>query len=422
MEALLESEGLGALPALATSLAIGLLIGIERERNPYAKAGLRTFALVSLLGAVTALVADRTGSAWILAVGLALVGLAIVAAYQRGAPEPDPGTTTVVAVLLAYGLGAMCWYGERTLAVMLAIAITTLLYFKPELRGILERFDRRDLMAVLQFAALSFIVLPVLPDQAYGPYAVLNPHRIWLMVVLIAGISLAGYIALKLVGTRRGAVALGLLGGVVSSTATTLVYSRHGRQEAFVSVAALVILIANLTVPVRLGVISAIVGPRVLPTLGPVLVGALVAGLAATVAVWWRQFRGKQELPVPEVTNPTELRTALTFGALFAIILFAAAWISDVAGRGGLFVVALVSGLTEVDAITLSALQLFELDRIGARETTVVVAIALAANMAFKVGIVLVVAGGRLARAVLTPILAAAAGAGIALALVAHGS
>jgi len=421
MENLLESEGLGALPALATSLAIGLLIGIERERNPYAKAGLRTFPLVSLLGAVVALVADRTGSAWILAVGLALVGLAIVAAYQRAAPEPDPGTTTVVAVLLAYTLGAMCWYGERTLAVMLAVTVTALLHFKAELRGILERFERRDLMEVLQFAALSLVVLPVLPDQGYGPYAVLNPYRIWLMVVLITGVSLAGYIALKLVGARHGVVLLGLLGGLVSSTATTLAYSRHGRQDAFAGVAALVILIANLTVMVRLGVLGAVVAARALPALAPVLAGALVAGLAATAAVWWRQLRSRADLPAPQVTNPVEMRTALTFAALFAVVLFAAAWISDVAGRGGLYVVALVSGLTDVDAITLSALQLFELDRVAAVETATVVAIALASNMAFKLGIVLVVAGWRLARAVLVPMLAAAAGGGVALAIVARG-
>jgi len=421
MEVLLESEGLGALPALATSLAIGLLIGIERERNPYAKAGVRTFALVSLLGAVTALVADRTGSAWILAVGLALVGVAIVAAYQRAAPEPDPGTTTVVAVLLAYVLGAMCSYGGQTLAVMLAIATTALLYFKPELRGILERFERRDLMAVLQFAAVSFIVLPVLPDQGYGPYGALNPHRIWLMVVLISGISLTGYIALKLVGTRHGAGLLGVLGGLVSSTATTLVYSRHGRHEAYASVAALVILVANLTVLVRLGFITALVEPRVLPTLLPVLGGALAAGLAGTAAVWWPQLRGRQDLAVPQVANPTELRTALSFGAFYAVVLFAAAWLSDLAGRSGLLLVALVSGLTDVAAITLSALQLYSLDRVSALEAAMVVVIALASNMAFKVGIVVVVAGWRVARGLLIPVLAAAAGAGVALAIVARG-
>lgn len=421
MDPVVDADGLGALPALATSLAIGLLIGIERERSPYAKAGLRTFALISLFGAVTALVAERAGAPWIVAVGLALVGLAIVAAYQRGEPTVDPGTTTVVAVLLAYVLGAMCWYGERTLAVMLAIAATALLYFKPELRGILERFERRDLMAVLQFAALSLIVLPVLPDAGYGPYGALNPYRIWLMVVLVSGISLAGYIALKLVGTRHGAAALGVLGGLVSSTATTLVYSRHGRDAAFVGVAALVILTANLVVLVRIGVLGAIVEPQVLPSLAPVLGGALAGGLAGAAAIWWRHLRGRRELPVPQVANPTELRTALTFGAIFAIVLFAAAWISDAAGRGGLYLVALASGLTDVDAITLSALQLHELGRVSAREAATVVAIALLANTVFKLGIVLAVAGRRVAQAVLPPMIAAAAGGGLALAAVAGG-
>src|SRR5450759_5243733 len=184
----LQSNGIEALPQFLTSLAIGLLIGLESERTPSAKAGLRTFALVALFGTLSALLSTKLGSPWLLIAGLLAVAGMIIAAYLNKPSEPlrpslpqeaqdrenDPGTTTVIALLLCYGLGAMIWYGLAELAVMLAIGITALLYFKPELRGISQRLTRRDLVAVLQFSVLTFIVLPILPDQDYGPYHAFN--------------------------------------------------------------------------------------------------------------------------------------------------------------------------------------------------------------------------------------------------------
>lgn len=405
-----------ALTAFLTSLAIGLLIGVERERNPWAKAGLRTFALTALFGTVAAVLAERSGSPWILGAGLLVVGLAIVSAYHSASPEADPGTTTVIAVLIAYGLGAMCWYGEGTIAVMLAVGVTALLYFKPELRGTLERFERRDLLSILQFAALSFVILPVLPDRGYGPYEVLNPHQIWLMVVLISGISLAGYIALKLVGRRRGLALVGILGGIVSSTATTLIYSRRAREAAFASAAAGVILLANLALLVRVGLLSVIVAPRATLVLLAVLAPALIAGAAATLA-FWRRLGDGSEAPMPDIKNPTELRAALGFGALFAVVLFLAAWLSDVAGSQGLYAVAMASGLTDVDAITLSSLRLFVLDRLSAAQVATAIALAIAANMAFKFAVALAVGGRPLARRLALPGLAPLVGGGVGLAI-----
>ncbi len=177
---LLDTAGLELLPVFATSLAIGLLIGLERERNPYAKASLRTIALTTLFGTLIALLAEVTATPWLPAAGLLAVGAMIIAAYldeQNGAAQSDPGTTTVIAVLLAYGLGMLTYLGHGNLAIALAVIITALLYFKPELRGLLQRFGRRDLLAVLQFVALTFVVLPVLPDRGYGPYGALNPHH-----------------------------------------------------------------------------------------------------------------------------------------------------------------------------------------------------------------------------------------------------
>jgi uncharacterized membrane protein (DUF4010 family) len=408
----LVDAGLDALPAFATSLAIGLLIGLERERRPGAKAGLRTFALVSLFGTLSAMLSERLASPWILAVALLTTGLMIIAAYlQDDSTKTDPGTTTVAAVQVAFCLGAVVWFGQGTLAVMLAIVATVLLYFKAELKGLTERLTRTDLVSILQFAVLSFVVLPILPDRSYPPFDALNPHQVWLMVVLIAGVSLAGYIALRVFGPRAGAPLLGVLGGLVSSTATTTVYARHARsQDNMVALSVVVILLANLVVLVRIGVLMAVAAPRVLPALLPVLASALALGFAATL-LRWRGIKSGGATPMPQVTNPTEMRTALAFGAAYALVLVLAAALNNAFGAEGLYVVALVSGLTDVDAITLSSARLFELAQLQSREATVAVTLALLSNLGFKLGIVMVVGGGRLARSCGLPLLAIGCGA-----------
>lgn len=396
---MITNGGLQHLSAFAISLAIGMLIGLERERAPSAKAGLRTFTLVALFGTLAALLSEQTGAAWVLAGGLLVVGGMMVAAYAR-APDPgdDPGTTTVAAIALCYGLGAMVWYGYHQLAVMLAIVSTVLLYFKAELHGITRSLTRRDLISFLQFAVLSLVILPLLPDQNYGPYRALNPYQIWWMVVLISGVSLAGYAALRITGQRHGAPLMGLLGGLVSSTATTLVFARHARANAaLVPVAVVVILLANLVVLVRLGIIAVVLSPRLLAVLWPVLGGGLIVGLLGT-ALLWRGLRSDGELPDLELNNPTEIRTALGFGLLYAAVLFAAAWLSDYAGSQGLYTVALVSGLTDVDAITLSSLRLFGLGKLVQDQVVTAVTLAFIANMAFKSGLILFIGGKLLAR------------------------
>ncbi len=207
---LLQGNGIESLPQFLTSLAIGLLIGLERERNPSAKAGLRTFALVSLFGTLVALLADKGHAPWLIAAGLLAVAGMIIAAYINTPTENnDPGTTTVTALLISFALGVLVWFGYSKLAVMLAITTTVLLYFKPELQGMSQRLTRRDLVSILQFSVLSFVILPILPDQNYGPYEAFNPYQAWMMVVLISGLSLAGYVALRITGRRYGAPLLG---------------------------------------------------------------------------------------------------------------------------------------------------------------------------------------------------------------------
>jgi len=414
----LAEQGLERLLEFLTALGIGLLIGLERERNPTAKAGLRTFALVALFGAASAVLAETFDSPALIAAGAAAVALMMIAAYLRDEkPSNDPGTTTVAAVMLCYALAAMTMSGYARIAVMLAIAATILLYFKAELRGIAQRLERRDLISMLQFAVVAFIVLPLLPDRAYGPYAALNPRQVWLMVVLISGVSLAGYVALRMVGREYGAALLGIFGGLVSSTATTLSYSRYARSGTqFLSLAATVIVIANLTLLARLALLTAAVSPTLLGTLGPVLACGLAPGLIALV-VWIRGRKEEQALTMPEVTNPTELRTALAFAALYAVILLLAAWLNDLFGSRGVYAVALISGLTDVDAAALSSLRLLNLGALSEAQSTTSIVLAVVSNIVFKLVLVLVAGGRQLfARCLaLMALVAAGLGAGLAL-------
>ncbi|BCB27541.1 hypothetical protein SKTS_24270 [Sulfurimicrobium lacus] len=395
----IQANGAEYIPAFLTSLAIGLLIGLERERNPSAKAGLRTFALVALAGTLAAMLSQVTQSPWVLALGLFTVGLVIVGAYfAPRSPDEDPGTTTSAALLVCYLLGAMVWFGAQTPALMLAIVVAILLYFKPELRGWSQNLSRRDLISIFQFAVLTFIILPILPDHNYGPYNTLNPHQTWLMVVLISGLSLAGYVALRIVGQRYGAPILGLLGGLVSSTATSMVYARHGKNQDMLQLAVVVILIANLVVFVRLAAEGLAVSPKSLPFLLPVLASGLVFGLLGTALLWHKLAKSAELLPIPEITNPTEIRTALGFGLLYALVLFFSAWLSELGGSKGLYTVAVISGLTDVDAITLSSLRLFELGKLQASQAVIAITLGFLSNLGFKFGLIAMIGGAPLAK------------------------
>jgi len=408
---ILQSNGIEALPQFLTSLAIGLLIGLERERNPSAKAGLRTFALVAVFGTLSALLSTKLGTPWLLIGGLLGVAGMIVAAYfNTPNQENDPGTTTVIALLLSYGLGAIIWLGLAKLAVMLAIGITALLYLKPELRGFSQKLTRHDLLAVLQFSVLTFIILPILPDQSYGPYGAVNPHQAWLMVVLISGISLAGYAALHAVGTRYGAPLLGFFGGLASSTATTMIYAKHGKNTPLMlNLAASVIVIASIVVIVRLMAVSAVLAYGTLPGLFPVLSGGLILGLMV-VLYNRRKMRDTTDLQIPATSNPAELHSALSFGLLYVVVLLVTAWMKDIAGSQGLYMVALLSGLTDVDAITLSSLRLFKLGQLTEHQTVTAIALAFVANLAFKFGMVYFIGGRELAKRIVGGFAAIACG------------
>lgn len=312
----------------------------------------------------------------------------------------------------------MVMAGYPHLAVILAILATILLTFKAELHGIALNLERRDLISILQFAVVAFVVLPLLPDRAFGPYAALNPRDLWLIVVLISGMSLAGYVALRFVGPDHGPLLLGVFDGLVSSTATTLAYSRYARTvNEFVGVFMTVIITANLVLLVRLAVLGAILAPAILVMLAPVLAIAFVAG-GMVYALGRRHDAGQGKLTtVPPIGNPAELRTALGLAVLYAVVLLLAAWLTEFAGSKGMYAIAVVSGLTDVDAITLSSLRLYGVGTLSAAQVTTAIVLAVSANALFKLAIVRFVGGDALFRRCVPAMTAIAAGAGLGTAL-----
>jgi uncharacterized membrane protein (DUF4010 family) len=410
-------DTLAALNAYVISLALGLMMGLERERRPGTNAGLRTFGLVGVAGTATAMIAQLAASPWLLPVVAAgLVAMMIAADHHPGDPDQEPDTTTTVALLLCFLFGAMLWHGQRQVAVALALGTTALLYFKTELHDVSRRLTRQDIVSFLQFALITFVVLPVLPDEGYGPYGKLNPYTIWLMVVLTSGLSLAGYATLRLTPQSSAVPLLGLLGGLVSSTATTLVFSRQVRDDAkLADNAAVIITIANLVVLLRIGVLAAVLAPAALPALAPILVAGLVAGMALPLRGWVRLRHARSAQP--EFGNPTNLRHALMFGAIFAVVLVGSAAFHDRAGSLGVYAMAAASGLADMDAIAISTFNLLTGGQLTAREAAVAIVIALSSNMAFKSALVLTIAGRAVAARVALGFLATLAGllAGLAL-------
>ena len=413
----MEAPGLALDPAwlrFGASLGIGLLIGVERERNPAGKAGVRTFALVALFGTLAAELGRGLESFWTVPVGLAVVAAMLITEYAREPADREPGTTTVIAAAVCYLLGVLAGVGEAQLAGALAIGVTALLYFKPEIEGFSAGLARHEHVSVLTFLIVAFIVLPLVPDADLGPYGVLNPREIWLVVVLISGLGLASYVALRVAGARHGTLLVGLLGGMVSSTATTMLYGRRSRDsEALRAVAAVVVPIANLVPLPRIALFAALLAPGLLPELLPPLGAALLAGLGVHAALTRRE--GGEVHVVPEIRNPAALGTALRFAALYAFVLLAAAWLADVVGTGGLVAAALLTGLTDVDPIVLSALRLYDAGAEGAAAVAAIIGLAFLSNVAFKLGM-LAWFDRRLALRVAAPLGAAvAAGAAVLL-------
>ncbi len=380
--------GLSQFILFAQSMGIGFLIGLERQRHEGTIAGVRTITLTALAGSLSGFISSLTDNLavpWIL---LALITASLmVAQFKSHAEESD--TTTVLAAMLAFILGYVLWLGHTVFPAALAIAVTAVLYFREELQGFPRRLSRQDITSFFQFAAVAFILLPILPNETYGPYDVINPYQVGWLVVLISGLSLAGYVALRLFRGKAGLIVIGLLGGLASTTATTLVYSRHSKRTPhFSHNATTIILLSHLVLFARIAVVVAIVERQLLPSTLPWIIGGLLAGIVCLLALLRKREDLRQPLPELKVSNPTELKTAIGFAVGFSLVLLLSAWMHDVFANAGSYVIAFLSGLTDVDAITVANLKLFSIGSIDAATASHAIIIALVANFLFKLGII----------------------------------
>jgi uncharacterized membrane protein (DUF4010 family) len=378
------------------ALALGLFIGFEREKEKHETfAGIRTFPLISLLGCTAALINDSYAP-WAFAVCFVTLSAMIITAYFSGR-DRSGGITTAVAAYLCFLFGALVWWQLTALAAALAVVTVLLLAAKKPLEGLSQRIEGREIAAALQFGVITLIILPVLPNETFGPLDVINPYTIWLMVVLIAGINLVGYILIKTLGARQGIGLAGLLGGLASSTALTLGFSRRSRTEpAFTPEFSFAIVVASAVMFARVLVEVFAVNPAVGRLLLLPLCSAGGAGLLCCIVLWrLRRDTGDQDVPLDHpvrVRNPFELWPAVWFGLLFGAILLIARAGQVYFGTAGIYVSSIITGFADVDPIALSLSNLARADLdaiIAARGIT----LAALANTFVKMLITLI--GGR---------------------------
>ncbi len=379
---------------LGISLGLGLLVGLQREHVAKHIAGIRTFPLITVTGTIAAMLAGLYGG-WVLAAALAgviaILVLGVAVEIRRG--EAEVGITTEIAVLAMFLVGAMLVDGPRSAAVAVGAGVAVLLQLKAPMHRFVQRVGERDIRAVMQFALITLVILPVLPDEEYGPYRVLNPSNIWLMVVLVSGIGFAGYLMHKAFGDRAGTVAAGLIGGAISSTAATVSFSQRAGKTREAAVGAVVaIMLATVVSFIRVFIEIAVVSPTLLGRAWLPLTLMIVAGICVSIVLWLTARDGDTGVKDPD--NPFELRPALVFGALYAIIILAVAAGDDLLGNSGVYAVAALSGVVDMDAITLSTSRLVEREgTIDADTGWRVVFVALSSNLVFKTALAAALGG-----------------------------
>jgi uncharacterized membrane protein (DUF4010 family) len=414
-------EALDTLLHFASALAVGLLIGAERgwqERNTedgHLAAGIRTYGLSGLLGGFAMLLGDHFG---VVAWAVVFVGFAalVLASYFGDLMQlGDRGLTSEVAMLITFILGSLAVAGHPPLAAAGAVAVALLLSLKRTLHGALRQLSEAELSGVLKLLFISLVLLPALPNQGYGPWQAFNPYVTWWMVVLIASLGFAAYVAIRLVGTRHGLLITALLGGIVSSTAMTVTLARLNQERSLHAMLACGLLATSALmfprVLLEVGVVNAQLLPRLLWPLG------MAALVYAGGALAYFRLAGSmvEENAEPPLKNPFELGSALRFAALLVLILFLAEGARRWLGDAGVYLVALLSGLADVDPITLT------LARSAKAELAPQVAVqgiflAVLSNSLIK-GLLIALIGGRQLALRTLPVMAAGLLAGAAVLL-----
>lgn len=348
-----------SLSRLTVSLAIGLLVGLQRgwqtrdaEDNRRA-AGFRTFALSGLLGGVTGLIALRTTASVIGWVFLGYITAFTAFHWLEARNEGRASVTSVVAGMLTFLLGTMAVVGDLQLAIACAVGTTVLLALREPLHRWIDSLNLQEIRAVLTLLAMSFLLLPLLPDRPIDPWKAINPYQIWLLAIMIAVISFAGYVAVKTFGNRLGVFMAAVAGGLASSTATTLALARLAREHPSSSgLLSAGILVAGVVMMLRAGIIAVALNRALLTSLLPALLTtAAVLGIGAAI-LWFRNV--EQESPELRISNPLAVGTAVKLAALLAAVMLAAELVRQMFGGVGILVVAALSGVADVDALTIS--------------------------------------------------------------------
>lgn len=413
--------------SLGLALVAGLLIGFEREQSQAAATdassflgGVRTHPLFALVGAVSMLLSRQLGLAVVLLSLGAMVAFLAIAYVDDVRSDRSRGLTSEAAFLLSFLLGALAASNQIVapierkvfLVASTAVVATILLSLKPRLHSFIRRASAEDVWATMKFLLVAVVVLPLLPNQTFGPLDVLNPFQIGLMVALIAGISFTGYIAIRLLGPRRGLGVTGVVGGLASSTAVTLTFSNRAREvPALRTSCALAIVLASAIMFARVLVEVAVVNPGLLPLVSPPMAAMAVAGLVASWLLWRRSGQTERS-PDIELTNPFELSSAIKLALLFALVLLGAKAGTVYLGSKGTYLAGVLGGLTDVDAVTLSVASLAK-TTLAAKVAATTIYLGTVSNTLTKAGIAIVVGGWEFGRQILLTF-AAILGAGLA--------
>jgi uncharacterized membrane protein (DUF4010 family) len=409
----------------AIAILLGALVGVEREKRkmeeqePGHIAGLRTFTLLALLGATAGFLSKTLSSPWILPAALLIVGAFIFAGYSVIVRSSDggKGLTTETAAIVVFLLGAMVMFGHRELAIALGVVTAAVLAYKQPLHGFVEKLGWDDVYAGLRLLIATFIALPLLPNHPIDPWGALNPYKLWLLVILISSLSLIGYVLTRWLGPARGTALTGLTGGLVSSTAVTLSFAREARESAQNTAAlACGILLAWAVMFARVIVLVAAVNRKLLPemVIPFVLMGLASGGYAAWLYFSDKSIDGKAPKGEVDVENPFSLTAAAKFAALFAVVLLAVKIVQEHFPPSGLYAVAALAGLTDVDAITLSMLEFAQSGE--ARVAVIAIVIASLSNTIVKCVMAFVLGGEGLGKKLLVAT-AVTLAAGLATAL-----
>ncbi|PVE21451.1 hypothetical protein DC522_26480 [Microvirga sp. KLBC 81] len=377
---------------LGVALAIGLLVGLERgwkrreEAEGERTAGLRTYTLVALLGALSAILAGYTSPVFL---GMSFLGFALAFgafAWLEAKTEQNFSVTGVVAALITFSLGAYTVLGDLQVAIAAGVIVTLILALKQPLHTWLRRLTWLEIRSVLILLAMTFLALPLLPDRTVDPWDAINPSEIWLLAIIIAAISFAGYVAIRVMGSQAGVALAALAGGLASSTATTVTLARMARDHPAASplLSAGILLSGFVMIARVLIVASALNHALLLPLAWPLGAAGLVL-LAVSGLLFLTHGKGSEERPQLSIKNPFDLGTALYFAALIAIISLLAKVVSTLMGDAGLTVLAALSGIADVDAITLSLARLSS-DGITVTTAALGIGIAVAVNTLVKAG------------------------------------